>query len=221
MGFSGFPPAGVEFFARLEGDNTKSFWEANKATYAESVRGPMEALCEAVDERFRPLRLFRPYRDTRFSKDKTPYKTACGAVGEREGGAVYYVHLSSAGLFAASGYYRMAPDQLERFRAAVDGPAGAELERRLAEVRAGGYESGGEALKTAPRGWPRDHPRIELLRRKGVTVHKELSAGRWLATPKAKDRVEAVWAAADPVNDWLDAHVGPSQLPPEDLTRAR
>lgn len=215
MAFSGFPAEATEFYERLEADNTKAFWEAKRATYDDCVRGPMEALCESVDARFQPLRLFRPYRDVRFSKDKTPYKTACGAVGEREGGAVYYVHVSATGLFAASGYYVMARDQLERYRAAVDGAAGVELEAIVRAVR--GYEVGGDALKTAPRGFPRDHPRIDLLRRKGLIVHKDLGAGAWLRTAEARRRVERVWAAADPVNDWLDANVGPSRLPPDEV----
>lgn len=219
VSFTGFPPAALDFYERLEADNTKSFWQANRSTYDDDVKAPMEAFTEAVHERFRPLRVFRPNRDIRFSKDKTPYKTMCGAVGEREGGATYYLHLGAAGLFAASGYYMMERDQLERFRTGVDGPHGGELEKILAALdRAkGGYELGGDSLTTAPRGWARDHPRIELLRRKGLIVHKQLGTGSWLHTAEARRRVEQVWKAADPLNDWLDAHVGPSDQPPDEM----
>ena len=217
MAFKGIPAEAFEFFERLEADNTKSFWEANKATYADAVRGPMEALAAEVDADFGPLRLFRPYRDVRFSKDKTPYKTACGAVGEDEGGCVYYVQVSSAGLGVATGMYHMAPDQLARFRDAVGGAGGAELEPIVATLRTAGYDIGADSLKTAPRGWPRDHPRIDLLRLKGLTAWRQHSAVRWLHTAAAKKRIEQVWRDAAPMNGWLSAHVGPSELPPDDL----
>jgi len=215
--FKGIPPGAFEFFERLEADNTKSFWEANKSTYADAVRGPMEALADEVDPAFGPLRLFRPYRDVRFSKDKTPYKTACGAVGEDEGGCVYYVQVSAAGLGVATGMYHMATDQLARFRDAVGGDHGAELEPILASLRKAGYDVGADSLKTAPRGWPRDHPRIELLRLKGLTAWKQHAGARWLHTSAAKKRIEQVWLEAAPMNKWLSTHVGPSELPPDDL----
>src|SRR3954464_11771647 len=119
MAFRGFPPEARSFYEGLEADNSKSYWTAHKDVYERAVKGPFEALCVDVDEAFRPLRLFRPYRDVRFSKDKAPYKTAAAA-GEADDGSVYYVQLSSSGLFVGSGQYHMAADQLERFRAAVD-----------------------------------------------------------------------------------------------------
>ena len=85
MAFRGFPRAAIAFFEGLEADNSKAWWTEHKAEYEEAVRGPMEELIAAVDERYRPMRIFRPYRDTRFSKDKTPYKTNIAAAGEAEG----------------------------------------------------------------------------------------------------------------------------------------
>src|SRR5829696_50162 len=151
--FRGWPPEALTFYEGLEVDNSKAYWTAHKAVYEEAVRGPMEALADEVADEVGPLHLFRPYRDVRFSKDKSPYKTAIGAAGELEGGSVVYVQLSATGLFAASGHYQPARDQLERFRAAVaDDRSGPELEACVASLRADGYEVGGEALKVAPRG---------------------------------------------------------------------
>src|SRR6478672_11450928 len=129
MAFRGFPAEAISFYEGLEVDNSKSYWTANKDVYERAVKEPFEALCAEVDETFQPLRLFRPYRDVRFSTDKSPYKTAAAASGESEDGSVYYVQLSATGIFVGSGQYHMAADQLERFRAAVDDdPSGGELE---------------------------------------------------------------------------------------------
>jgi uncharacterized protein (DUF2461 family) len=119
---------------------------------------------------------------------------------------------------AASGYYAMARDQLERFRQAVDAPAtGAELAAIVADLERHGFAIGaiGE-LKTAPRGYPRDHPRIELLRRKGLMASRSWPPARWMRTAQLVDRVRAAWSEAEAMNAWLDTHVGPSTLAPED-----
>ena len=90
------------------------------------MKAPFLALSDLVEKEFGPLRVFRPNRDIRFAKDKSPYKTAAAAVTEGPGGTHYYVSVSAEGLYAGPGYY-MLPDQLERFRAAVadarSGPA--------------------------------------------------------------------------------------------------
>ena len=117
--FRGFPADAISFFEGLVADNSREYWTANKDTYERAVKGPMTALIEEVDERYRPLRIFRANRDVRFSADKSPYKTNIAAVGERAGGATYYVHFSADGLYAGSGYYHMANDQLDRYRRAV------------------------------------------------------------------------------------------------------
>ncbi len=217
MGFRGFGDDAFEFYERLAADNTRTFWQANKATYASAVREPLDALLDQLAE-YGPFHVFRPYRDVRFSKVKIPYKDHQGAYGESEGGAGFYVQVSAGGLMAASGYYAMARDQLDRFRRAVDAPAtGAELAEIVAGLEHEGYAIGaiGE-LKTAPRGYPRDHPRIELLRRKGLMASRSWPPATWMGTTKLVGRVRAAWTGAAPMNAWLDAHVGPSTLAPED-----
>ncbi len=162
--------------------------------------------------------MFRPNRDIRFAKDKTPYKTAAAAVTESEGGTAYYVQLSSTGLFAGSGYHHLAPDQLERYRAAVDdAKSGPKLEAAVAALRKQRFELGTrESLQRAPRGFPNDHPRVELLRMKGMHTGKTFGAPRWLHTAGALDRIVKTWRDAAPMNQWFDKHVGPSTLaPPE------
>jgi uncharacterized protein (DUF2461 family) len=151
-------------------------------------------------------------------KDKTPYKTAAAAVTEGEGGTAYYVQISSAGLYAGSGYYHLMADQLERFRRAVDdAKTGPKLAAAVAAVRTQRYEVGTrDSLQRAPRGFPNDHPRVELLRMKGMHIGKSFGAPRWIHTAGARDRIVTAWRDAATVNRWLDKHVGPSTLaPPE------
>ncbi|HEX4777784.1 MAG TPA: DUF2461 domain-containing protein [Acidimicrobiia bacterium] len=216
--FNGWPAEALEFYVGLEADNSKSYWHAHRETYERAVKEPFVRLGEEVAREFGPLHVFRPYRDVRFSRDKSPYKTAAAAVTEGPGGAGYYVQLSAEGLLVASGYYVLASDQLERWRAAVaDARSGPRIARDVERVRAAGYEvAGHESLKTAPRGYPKDHPRIELLRNKGLTVGRTFLPARWLHTRAAYDRIVRVWRDAAPVNRWLDRHVGPSTVAPRE-----
>jgi len=214
--FRGWPDAAFDFYARLELDNTRSFWLANRPIYDEAVRAPFDALSDVVGADYGRLRLFRPHRDVRFSKDKSPYKTAAGAVTEGQDGTIYYVQVSATGLFVGCGYYHMASDQLERWRRAIDDEkSGSELLELVDALRARRLEIGAmDALKTAPRGYPRDHPRVELLRMKGMTGGKAFPVARWMHGPGAAARITSVWTECAAMNRWLARHVGPSTLPP-------
>ncbi|MEU8511316.1 DUF2461 domain-containing protein [Kitasatospora sp. NPDC048722] len=211
MTFSGWPAEALEFYEHLEADNSKTFWQAHKDRYDEAVRAPMEELLAELEPEFGPGKIFRPNRDVRFSADKSPYKTHIGAHLEAGG----YVQLSADGLACGNGMYRLAADQLERYRAAVaEDVSGAELERVIARVEKDGPRVfGRDSLKSAPRGYPRDHPRIELLRHKGLVAWQEWPPAQWLGTRTAQARIAAFLRASQPLRDWLDGHVGPSELP--------
>jgi len=216
--FHGFSPEALTFYRGLRENNTKAYWEANKATWTNDVLAPMEALLTELAA-YGPFHRFRPYRDTRFSKDKSPYKTQIAAYGESEGGAAYYFHLSADGLSVLTGYYRMEPDQVTRWREAVADERGAELPALIAGVEAKGLtvdHGGHEPLKRVPRGFAPDHPRGELLKWKGLIAGVDFGAPPWLHTPQVKLRIAETWDAAAPLNAWLNRHVGPSrELPPE------
>jgi uncharacterized protein (TIGR02453 family) len=214
--FAGWPPTAIDFYRELEQNNTRAWWQDNKATYESTVKGPMTALGNAIAREFGPMHIFRPNRDVRFSKDKSPYKTACAGVTEGAGGTGYYIQMSSTGLLVAAGYYAMAADQLERFREAIDdGRRGPALASVVADLQRARYEFGAhDELKTAPRGYPKDHPRIGLLRRKGLIMSKTYAPAKWMSTRAAFDRITGVWRDAAPLARWLDKHVGPSTLPP-------
>ncbi len=181
------------------------------------MKGPMRALLDALDPDPGAFHVFRPNRDVRFSADKSPYKTQHGAAATSPGGTMRYVHVSSDGLFIASGCYMLAPDQIARMRAAIDDErSGEELVALLPAVEEAGLEigpGGAPALKTAPRGYPKDHPRIALLRFKGLVAFETVVDPGVVETAAALERVRGSWRAAEAMRGWLDAHVGPSTAP--------
>ncbi|MGW4638974.1 DUF2461 domain-containing protein [Sphaerisporangium sp. NPDC004334] len=215
MGFEGFPDEGLMFYEGLEADNSKAYWMERKGVYEAAVKEPMQALMEELAGEFGPGNLFRPYRDVRFAKDKSPYKTHQGAYVRAGGeGIGYYVQLDADGLYTAAGWFSPAPDQVERFRAAVDDDkAGALLEEILQGLGAAGMAIEGDRLKTRPRGVDPGHPRLHLLRHRSLHVGRRRPPEDWLHTPEALDRVRTTWRSLGPLVDWLATHVRPSEQP--------
>jgi uncharacterized protein (TIGR02453 family) len=205
-GFRGWPVAGVEFFDRLALDNSKAFWTANKDLYETKVRGPMIALLDQLAPRYGEGRVMRPHRDIRFSRDKTPYKTYIAAHNDAA-----YISLNAEVLGVGSGLYQPSSDQLARFRAAIDAERSGTalvaiveaLEKRKISV------SAHDVLKTVPRGYANDHPRLRLLQHKGITAWQEWPIGAWLGNASASRRVVAFLESTQALRDWLDRHVGP------------
>jgi uncharacterized protein (TIGR02453 family) len=188
----------MQFLVDLAFNNERAWFQSRKADYERLLKQPLEALCvDLADElaaRKVPLRAdpksspFRIYRDTRFSKDKTPYKTNVAAsfpwVGdgvatssgqsERHGGG--YFHLSPEGSYMGGGMWHPEPARLAAFRRAVDRDPSATL----AALEDPGFRKrfkpvSGDSLKRMPQGYPPDHPHADLLRLKDVTFGRELS----------------------------------------------
>ena len=206
MAFGGWPGSALEFYVGLEADNSKSYWTANKAVYQEKVLRPMEELVEQLAPELGEPKIFRPYRDIRFSADKTPYKTHIGATI----GGTCYVQFSADGLGAGSGIWHMEPEQLSRYRAAVaDDSRGAELEAIIADIEKAGVEvHGHESLKSTPRGYPPDHPRIGLLRHKGLTTWQHWEPEPWLETSAAAEKLLSFFRTSAAFCSWLTSHAG-------------
>ncbi len=206
--FGGFPVAALDFYDDLEVDNTKSFWERNKPVYEQSVRAPMTALCAALEPEFGSAKIFRPYRDVRFAKDKTPYKTHQGAfvrVGESTG---WYVEVSPRGVRTGAGFYEASGPRLAAFREAVAHDRfGPELETILDTLTADGFEIGGDRLKTTPRGYDADHPRIQLLRHRSLTAGHPQGFEPVIHTPALLDLVRTDWQRLRPLVQWVAEHV--------------
>jgi uncharacterized protein (TIGR02453 family) len=210
----GFTTKATKFFAGLERDNSKNYWTANKSIFENEIKEPMAALVDSLPERFQPFKVFRMNRDIRFSPDKSPYKTQHGAAHETDG-TVYYLHVDARGLMAACGAYMMAPDQLERYREAVAADAtGRALQGILGDLSQRGIELGHgmtEPLKTAPRGYPKDHPRVDLLRQKAVSAHRRLSGASLRDGAALRKFVVDTFDACGPLNDWIRSNIGSSR----------
>lgn len=211
--FTGFGDGAVEFYDGLAADNSKAYWTDNRHVYEADVREPMLALLDDLADEFGdfgPGKVFRPYRDVRFSRDKTPYKDHCGAVVESgRGGGAFYVQLSSAGLLVAGGSFHTSGDQLRRFRESVaDDVRGEALAGIVAELRRRDFEIRGERLRTTPRGYPADHPRIDLLRHRSLWGAVNHEPAELLHTAELVDVVRSRWRQLRPLNEWAADHVG-------------
>src|ERR671921_2589919 len=138
--FTGFPVAALDFYDDLEMDNTKSFWNSHKATYESAVRAPMTALVTALEPEFGKAKVFRPYRDVRFAKDKTPYKNHQGAFVAAAPSTGWYLEVGSPGVRVGAGFYQADADRLGRIRDAIaEDRRGAALERLLTALERRGW----------------------------------------------------------------------------------
>jgi uncharacterized protein (TIGR02453 family) len=202
--FPGFPPEALTFFAQLEKNNRREWFQPRKEVFETKVKAPMVDFVAAINEalqRFAPeyvtdpkKAIFRIYRDTRFSKDKTPYKTHCGALFVRRGtdkdrGGGLYTAINHKGLSIAGGVYDPDPKTLlairqhlaethEEFRKLISRPA---IRKSLGELQ-------GDSLTRMPKGFAADHPAEELLRRKAFYFYLELDP-KLATTPKALSEV--------------------------------
>jgi uncharacterized protein (TIGR02453 family) len=205
--FTGFPVTALDFYDDLEMDNTRSFWEKHKQVYDEAVKAPMTALCSALGPEFGDAKIFRPYRDVRFAKDKTPYKTHQGGYVRVADATGWYVQVSAAGVRTGAGFYEASSPRLAAFRAAIDDDrTGRELVRILGKLEKAGFDVGGDRLKTSPRGYAADHPRIELLRHRSMTVGRSLGFEPVIHTGELLDLVREDWRAMRPFVEWVATH---------------
>lgn len=202
MAFEGWRGDFIGFFRGLEMDNSKPYFDAHRQQYELEVRRPLEELVAELEPLLGPGKIFRINRDIRFSADKSPYKTNVAAVIGR-----LYFHLDAHMLYLAAGSHMPDSAWLARYREAVAGEAGEELARLVDQMRAAGLSVGGNELKTTPRGYPPDHPRIELLRWREVGVGRSFPLEPWIATPAVRDRVLETWEKMRPLPDWLAEHV--------------
>ena len=224
-------PAALTFFRQLARNNNKPWFEDHRTDYEQAVKGPLSDLIEEVDVRLAQLApefigdpkrsMFRIYRDVRFSKDKSPYKTAAGVwfyhadagrkVGKdaEGGGAGIYFHLAPEGCFSAGGVWMPA------------GPVLAKIRERLAEDTEGfeavirepkfkrrfGVLDEEAMLKRLPRGYDEDHPAARWLRYKSFTVHRPLTTTQ-VHSKRLPETLAADVAVMLPFLRWLNAAVG-------------
>ena len=209
--FRGFPREALEFLRDLEADNDRDWFKRNRSRYDDHLVEPARALAADLAALGRP-HLFRPWNDTRFHPGP-PIKEHIGLTLGYEGGGGYYVELSLDGLLVAAGLYSPARDQLDRLRQGIDSPrTAASLARAVGRARRAGLELAPPELKRGPRGYPADHPRMDLLRRRRMVVAKRHDLAAWVHRPEAGARIRAQLEAAGPLVRWLRQHVGPSHI---------
>lgn len=201
----GIDPDAFDFFAELDQHQSKEWWLANKQRYEQRVRGPIVRLSDALGGEFGPLKIFRPYKDVRFSSDKRPYKDHLGLVTRDGSAGTHYLQLSRSTLMLAGGMYQPSREQLARFREIVDdNRLVGDLEATLDEVGESGFSlMSADALTTAPRGFSIEHPKIDLLRLKRLAISVEHAPSAWMHGPELLDRVRAGWRVVEVWNEWL------------------
>ena len=215
--FTGIPVEAFEFYERLAANNSRAWWQEHKGEYEQLVREPLAALVGELAAEFGEPHLFRPYRDTRFSKDKTPLKDHQGAFVGIEDAVGYYVQISAAGLMVAGGWYAPEGQQVARFRAAVDEGAAAHVRALVAGLEKAGFEVDSKSLKTRPRGVDAEHPDLDVLRFRALVAMRSYEVAPRLATRKALTTVRTGWRALAPMTEWLGDHVGPGRDPADGM----
>lgn len=220
--FRGFADGQAKFFKRLAKNNEREWFQAHKAEFEAGWNRPMAALLAGVKQRIDDAyphcdleepRIFRIYRDVRFSKDGSPYKTQLGgfiavrraARKTTDATMALYFQAGATRSFAGAGHYMMEPEALARFRGAVaDEKRGQELTRILAALAKKGFPASSyESLKRVPKGFDPDHPRADLLKAKGLIVgFPELPKGI-MATPKLTAWLATRCASVVPLVEWL------------------
>jgi uncharacterized protein (TIGR02453 family) len=209
MTFDGFPVAALDFYDDLEMDNTKAFWTAHKDVYDTAVKRPMDALVAALEPEFGRAKVFRPYRDVRFANDKTPYKTHQGAFVPSGPSTGWYVQVGAPGVLVGVGFYEASPARLAAIRSAVaDDRRGRQLMQIVGRLQRDGWELGGDTLKTSPRGYAADHPRVDLLRHRSMTLGRSYGFEPVIHTAQLLDRVREDWRAGAAFVRWVTDNAG-------------
>ena len=191
MSFKGFKPSLMKFLRDLEKNNNREWFADNKQRYEERIVEPVMEFIEAMQPRLESLSphflaltgkqggsMMRVYRDTRFGKDKTAFKTNVGIQFRHELGRDvhapgFYVHLEASGCFLGAGIWHPASDALGSIRRHIDSNPAAWKRARNGKRFRETFELTGDSLKTAPKGFLTDHPLIEDLRRKDfMGIHR-------------------------------------------------
>ena len=221
--FAGFPAEGMAFLRALKRNNKREWFQARKEIYDTKVKAPMLELVTAIMQRmadFAPdyvndpaKAIFRIYRDTRFSKDKTPYKTHIAAVFtkrsvEKHAGAAYYFSVSPEEIEVGGGVYMPPPENLLAARSYM--AEHHEEFRRIVGARDvkqlyGGLS--GESAARVPKGFAAEHPAMDLIRMKQYLLFCTLESGI-ATTPKLYREVEARFEAIAPFVEFLNRPVG-------------
>lgn len=206
---SGIPAEAFDFYDHLAADNTREFWAAHRDEYERYVRAPLQGVADALEPEFGEPHMYRPYRDMRFSRDKTPIKDHQGCLFAYENGLGWYMQVSGAGLMVAGGWYQSTAPQVKRYREHVAEFGAPDLRAAMAGLAKSGYEVSGDQLKTRPRGIAEDHPDLDLLRYRSMHTSKSWEPKAWMGTRRVLTTVRGGFEAMRPFLVALSGIVGP------------
>ncbi|HJQ03551.1 MAG TPA: DUF2461 domain-containing protein [Jatrophihabitans sp.] len=201
-GFTGWGPEFVAFFDGLAVHNSKEWFDRHRDLYQSAVRKPTEELVAELAPQYGTGKIFRLNRDARFAVGQPPYHTNI-AVEFAGSGVHHYLSASASELIASVGPFRTDSAWVSQYRQVVAGAGGSLLQRILEDLRTAGYTIGGDTLRTAPRGYPPDHPHRELLRHRSITASRRWPAADWVGDRRAIELVQDAWDKAGPLVSWL------------------
>ena len=206
MPFETLIPDTHSFMAELAANNSRDWFLENKARFEETLKAPATILMDVVAADLQKIsgapvtaKLFRPHRDVRFSKDKTPYHTHLHMMWTSEKAGAYFFGIDLDKVVVGGGAMGFDKDRLTAFRTRLDGPKGADLARILSELQAQGFASSEPELKRVPSPFGADHTHAELLRRKSLSMWRPVDE----ATPNLRNTLKGGFAALLPLQDWL------------------
>ncbi len=222
MAFDGFTKDTLAVLRGLERNNDKVWFDANRSRYQESVLGLEKEFVSAMGEHFQMFApgiqaiprvngsIFRINRDTRFSKDKTPYKTNADIwfwEGEdRKAASGFFLRIVPKAIWVGAGAHMLSPEGIEALRVAVaEEESGSELVDIVADLEADGYDVGEQRFKRVPRDYPKDHPRAELLKFGSLYCHKVLPVPSEFYGPDFTDWCASYYMRTQPLHIWLMA----------------
>jgi uncharacterized protein (TIGR02453 family) len=210
--FAGFGKDLIKYYLQLEENNNREWFHSHRAMYDENVAFPLKKLAKDLSVDYAPVKIFRPYRNVRFWPDLPPLNEHASLTANAEANSAYYLRIDADGMLLGAGNWQPSKTQLASFRSIASTQAGARVIRSLLEkLQTQAFElSTDNALKSAPRGYAKDHPNIDLLRLKSLSLSAHFAPEPWLYSSECLNKVLLGWQTLAPWIQWLR-----SNLPPE------
>ena len=203
--FNGFGDAAFEFFEQVQSRPSWPAVQSLSGSWERHVHAPMEALLDRLGPEFgRDAYAYHLHRDPYLWSHQVGIITVADTIG-------YRLVLSLEGLTAHAGWMRSSADQVQRYREAVASEAGQQAEKLLVRMQEHGFTVEGQQLARAPRGWPADHPRIDLLRYRTLYASRQIPADELASGAACTRATAAALRQVRPLADWLAEYVGPRQ----------